>query len=40
VAGSWRHENGRVTIDPWEPLDAATRRELAQETERLAELHA
>ncbi len=40
VAGSWRYENGRVRIDPFEPLDPAVRRDLAEEAERLTEFHA
>ena len=40
VAGSWKFEKGKVTLDPFERLDAAAKRELAAEAERLAELHA
>jgi hypothetical protein len=39
VAGSWKHEKGRVKLDPFGRLDRATRRALAQEAERLAALH-
>jgi hypothetical protein len=39
VAGTWRHERGRVRLEPFEPLDAATRRELEAEAERLAAFH-
>jgi hypothetical protein len=38
VAGAWRHEDGRILLDPFEPLDAADRRALEEEGERLAEL--
>jgi hypothetical protein len=40
VAGTWRHEKGRILIDSFERLDRGTRRELDQEAERLAELYA
>ena len=40
VAGTWRYEEGTVRTEPFEPLDAATRRQLAEEGERLATLHA
>ena len=36
VAGKWRHENGRVELDPFRKLDASTRRELDAEGEKLA----
>jgi DNA glycosylase AlkZ-like len=39
VAGAWRHEDGRVVLEPWRRLDAATRRALEQEAERLAAFH-
>jgi hypothetical protein len=39
VAGTWRHEHGRVHLEPFEPLDPATRRELEDEAERLALFH-
>ena len=39
VAGTWRYEKGRVEIEPFERLDAASRRDLADEAERLAALH-
>jgi Winged helix DNA-binding domain len=39
VAGSWRYEGGRITLDAWRPLDGATRRALREEANRLAELH-
>jgi hypothetical protein len=40
VAGTWRYEDGRVVLDPFERLTRATRRELHEEGERLAALHA
>ena len=40
VAGAWRYEDGRVTLDPWIRLDRATRRALDDEAERLAACHA
>jgi hypothetical protein len=40
VAGEWRHEDGRIALDPWTKLDRATRRELDAEAERLAALYA
>ncbi len=39
VAGTWRHEKGRVKLEPFERLDAGARRELEAEAEGLAELH-
>jgi Winged helix DNA-binding domain len=40
VAGTWRYENGGIELAPFGRLDAAARRELATEGERLAALHA
>ena len=40
VAGTWRYEKGRVRTEPFGRLDAAARREVAAEAERLAGLHA
>jgi hypothetical protein len=40
VAGTWRYEKGRVRLEPFGRLDAASRRELRDEADRLAELHA
>ncbi len=40
VAGSWKFEKGKVKLDPFERLDAAAKRELSTEADRLAELHA
>ena len=39
VAGSWRHERGRVRLDPFEPLPRAARRDLEEEAGRLAAFH-
>ena len=40
VAGTWRHEDGRVTFDPFERLDRAALRALREEGERMAALYA
>lgn len=40
VAGSWRHEDGEVRLDPFEPLPAADRRAVEEEAHGLARLHA
>ncbi|HSD24711.1 MAG TPA: winged helix DNA-binding domain-containing protein [Solirubrobacterales bacterium] len=40
VAGTWRYERGRVRTKPFGKLDAAAKRDLREEGERLAELHA
>jgi Winged helix DNA-binding domain len=39
VAGTWRHDQGRVQLDPFEPLARATRRQLEDEADRLALFH-
>jgi hypothetical protein len=39
VAGAWRHERGRVQLEPFRPLDRATERALRGEADRLADLH-
>ena len=39
VAGTWRYGQGQVKIDPFGRLDAASRRELRRESERLVEVH-
>jgi hypothetical protein len=36
VAGTWKHEGGRVIVSPFEPLPRTTRRELDDEAGRLA----
>jgi hypothetical protein len=40
VAGTWRHDDGRIVLDPFRRLDAADRRALEEEGERLAAFHA
>jgi Winged helix DNA-binding domain len=40
VAGTWRHENGRVAFDAFARLDGATMRALREEGERMAAFHA
>jgi hypothetical protein len=40
VAGTWKHDNGRIKLTPFHKLDKATRRELDEEAERLAVFHA
>ena len=40
VAGAWRHEAGRIELEPFRRLDEATLRALREEAGRLAELHA
>jgi hypothetical protein len=39
VAGTWSFEKGKIKTKPFGKLDAAARRELKEEAERLAELH-
>jgi Winged helix DNA-binding domain len=40
VAGTWKHDEGRIQLAPFERLDRATRRELDAGAQRLAEFHA
>ena len=40
VAGTWRHDEGRVRLDPFKRLGRSTRAELEEEGERLAAFHA
>jgi hypothetical protein len=40
VAGTWKHERGRIRIKPFGRLPKAVRRELDDEAEQLAALHA
>ena len=40
VAGTWRHEDGRVAFESFERLDRATLRALREEGERIAALYA
>ena len=37
VAGRWRQENGKISLDPFAPLPRSVRRELEDEAARLAE---
>jgi hypothetical protein len=37
VAGTWRHERGRVRIEPWRRLAKAERKALESESDRLAD---
>jgi hypothetical protein len=39
VAGTWRHEAGRITLSPFHELLAAVRRQVDDEAERLAAFH-
>jgi hypothetical protein len=39
VAGTWRHQDGRIELEPFEPLAPAARRALEDEAERLAAFH-
>jgi hypothetical protein len=38
-AGTWRWRDGKIELDELDPLDAATRRELRTEADRLAAFH-
>ena len=40
VVGTWKFADGRVVLDPFEPLTKATSRALDDEAERLAAFHA
>ena len=40
VAGTWNYEKGKVRTTPFGKLDAAAKRELREEADLLAELHA
>jgi Winged helix DNA-binding domain len=39
VVGTWRHASGRIELEPFGRLSRATRREVEDEAERLAELY-
>jgi hypothetical protein len=39
VAGTWRYEKGKIELTPFGRLDAADRRALNEEADRLAEFH-
>ncbi len=40
VAGTWRHEGSRITVNPFEPIPRSVRRELDEEAQALAAFHA
>ena len=40
VAGAWRHRDGAIELEPFEPLDGSTLRALRAEADRLAAFHA
>ena len=40
VAGAWRYDSGRITLEPFGRLPRAARAELEDEAERLAAFHA
>jgi len=40
VAGTWKHRDGQVELEPFEPLARATRHELRAQADRLAAFHA
>jgi hypothetical protein len=39
VAGTWRFEDAKVRLEPFEELHLAARNELAEEAERLRAFH-
>jgi hypothetical protein len=39
VAGTWRHTDSRITLEPFAPLEPAAGRALRDEAERLAAFH-
>ncbi len=40
VAGTWRHVDGHIAVEPFGTLPRTTHRELAEESERLAAFYA
>jgi Winged helix DNA-binding domain len=40
VAGTWRFEDGKVSLDPFARLDRSTTRQLREEADRMAAFHA
>ena len=40
VAGRWRHEGGRIHVNPFEPIPRTAKRELDEEAKALAAFHA
>jgi hypothetical protein len=39
VAGTWHQDKGAIRVEEFEPFDAATRRDVAEEADRLAQFH-
>ena len=39
VTGTWRHDDGRIVVDPWRPLTATERGAVDDEAARLATFH-
>jgi hypothetical protein len=39
VGGTWRYREGRIALDPFEPIARSARRALEAEAERLAAFH-
>jgi hypothetical protein len=39
VAGTWKYDKGKIGLQPFGRLDAADRRSLEEEADRLAEFH-
>ena len=39
VAGTWRHEHGKIQLEPFDSIPRKARRELDEETRRLAAFH-
>ena len=39
VAGTWKHRDGKIELQPFAELDATTKRELRLQADRLAEFH-
>lgn len=39
VAGTWRYRDGRIDVEPWRAFDGSTKRAVADEAGRLAELY-
>jgi Winged helix DNA-binding domain len=39
VAGTWRHQGGKIKLEPFAPIPRAARRELEDEAKRLAAFH-
>ena len=39
VAGTWKHRDGQIELEPFEKVDSAARRELREQADRLADVH-